>query len=506
MDLQTLSEIAKTNQWSAIFPEVMLGVLALGLLVMELLFPKRWHTLIPRIAILAQIGLLAGLVTCGSCSPFYGVEIFGGLLLQGSSTQIFRIFFLLTSILVCYLGMVALKKQSLPRIEFFHIVLVVTGAMMLLVQSNHFVMLFVALETITVGFYILVSYFRNNPLTLEAGLKYLILGGLSSAILLFGIALLYGAAGNPALAGSTTQSMHFPSLLLFLQSNPDNIIAIVGMLLVISGIGFKIGAVPFQIWIPDVYQGAPTPITAFLAVGSKAAGFGILLVLIHRVFVPLNSILLPILSVMTAATILFGNLTALNQRNTKRLMGLSGVSHAGYLLLGVVASVSVPWAQGAVLFYLFTYLLASMAVFSVMTHLASPEDSDLEIDHFADLAKQRPFLGVILAIGLGSMAGIPPLAGFIGKLFIFIAAFQAELYWLLGVAIVGIVLSIYYYFGWMKAAFFDSWKTPGHEAAPTPTAFPRITFYGKLTMVGLAVATVVLGFFQGPVTDWLINK
>jgi NADH-quinone oxidoreductase subunit N len=159
-----------------------------------------------------------------------------------------------------------------------------------------------------------------------------------------------------------------------------------------------------------------------------------------------------------------------------------------------------------VLFYLFTYLLASMAVFSVMTHLATPEDSDLEIDHFADLAKQRPFLGVILAIGLGSMAGIPPLAGFIGKLLIFIAAFQAELYWLLGVAIVGVVLSIYYYFGWMKAAFFDSWKTPGQEAAPTQTAFPRITFYGKLTMIGLAVATVVLGFFQGPVTDWLISR
>ena len=181
-----------------------------------------------------------------------------------------------------------------------------------------------------------------------------------------------------------------------------------------------------------------------------------LLTLVHNVFAPLAAVLVPVLSLMAAATIIFGNLSALTQRNAKRLMGLSGVSHAGYLLLGVVASFTVPWAAGAVWFYLFTYLLASMAVFGVMAHLAGADDADQELDHYERLARDRPFLGAVLAVGLGSLAGIPPLAGFMGKLLIFVAAFQAHLYWLLAVAIGGVVLSIYYYFGWIKAAYFES--------------------------------------------------
>jgi NADH-quinone oxidoreductase subunit N len=211
----------------------------------------------------------------------------------------------------------------------------------------------------------------------------------------------------------------------------------------------------------------------------------------------------PVLSVLAAATILFGNLSALSQRNAKRLMGLSGVSHAGYLLIGVVAALTVPWAASAVWFYLFTYLLASMAVFGVMAHVAGGDDTAQELDHYEKLAKERPFLGAVLAVGIGSLAGIPPLAGFMGKLLIFVAAFQAHLYGLLAVALVGVVISIYYYFGWIKAAFFETW-TPNPEAAPARPAPAAPTIVGSAVLASLALVTVLLGFYQEPLTRWLL--
>jgi len=503
-DISIFQIAAEQNTWLAIYPELALGLLALGLLVLELILPRRIHGWIPRLALLGQVVLLAYILKEDLAGAFNGQETFGGLLLHSNLGQAFRIFFLLTSSLVTWLGIVSLERQQLPRIEFFHIVLVATGAMMLLVQSNHFVMLFVALETLTVCFYVLVSYFRHTSHSLEAGLKYLILGALSSAMLTFGIVLLYGTAGNPALEGWTAQPLDFLNLRIFLEYNPDNVLALIGVVLVLCGVAFKVGAFPFQIWIPDVYQGAPTPVSAFLAVGSKAAGFGLLLRLITDVFPPLYGVLVPGLIAVTVLTILFGNLGALTQRNTKRIMGLSGIAHAGYLLLGVTAATRVPWAEGAVVFYLFIYLFGSMAVFGVLTWVSDTQDAGLETGDFADLGKNHPVLGTVLAIGLGSLAGIPPLAGFIGKLLIFIAAFQAELYGLLAVAIVGVVLSIYYYFGWIRCIWFD---LPSFSLSGEPPAerrkIPTLSFLAGLTLGGLALATVVLGFFQGPLSEWI---
>jgi NADH-quinone oxidoreductase subunit N len=216
----------------------------------------------------------------------------------------------------------------------------------------------------------------------------------------------------------------------------------------------------------------------------------------------LTAVLVPVLSVLAAATIIVGNLSALSQRNAKRLMGMSGVSHAGYLLIGVVAALTVPWAASAVWFYLFTYLLASMAVFGVMAHLAGDDDTAQELDHYEKLARNRPFLGAVLAVGVGSLAGIPPLAGFMGKLLIFVAAFQAHLYWLLAVAIVGVVLSIYYYFGWIKAAFFETWSPNATETSGRVAQAP--TLIGSAVLAALALVTVLLGFYQEPLTRWLM--
>lgn len=481
----------------------MVGCLALLLLVLEIVLPKARHEIIPSVAVVGLLGIITGFVI-NYHTAFVGQTTFNGLLRHSGTGQFLRLFFLLAATGVSVLGIVALKRQKMPKVEFFAITLVVSGAMMLLAQANNFVMLFVALETVTVGFYILVSYTRTNPLSLEAGLKYLIMGALSSGILLFGIALLYGVAGNPALTAASADSMNFDALRVFLYANPDNIIAAVGIVLVLSGVAFKVGAVPFQIWIPDVYQGAPTPVTAFLAIASKAAGFAVLLTLV-TVFDGYQSLVVGVLTVMAIATILFGNLAALTQHNVKRLIGLSGVSHAGYLLVGVIAAIHVPFAVGAICFYLFAYLLGSLAVFGVMTHVSGDDDADQDLDHYADLAKTHPFLGVVLAVGLGSLAGIPPLAGFMGKLLVFLAAFEAGLYALLGVAILGVVISIYYYFGWIKAAFFPQWRPPvfeGDDPLPEP---PRqvVSTPAGILLATAALASVLLGFYQGPLGAWL---
>ena len=508
MNLEAVKLAAADNVWTAIFPEMMLGCLALLLLVLEIVLPKKHHVVIPDVAAAGILGTLVGLFINWH-SIWIGTDAFSGLIHFTFAGQVMRAFFLLSALLVCVLARVTLARQAMPRIEFYHILLVVTAAMMLLAQSNHFVMLFVALETLTIGLYILVSYFRTSTASLEAGLKYLVMGALSSGMLLFGIVLLYGVAGNPALPAHTAQAMNYQELSRFLAANPHHFLASLGIVLVLAGVAFKIGAFPFQIWVPDVYQGAPTPVTAFLAVASKGAGFAVLVALCGAsgAFAPYAWLITPVLTAMAAATILFGNIAALTQHNVKRLIGLSGVSHAGFLLLGVVASLTVPMATGAIYFYLFTYLFASFAVFGVMAHVAGPEDSEQELEHYAGLAKERPFLATVLAVGLGSLAGIPPLAGFMGKFLVFVAAFQSGARWLLAIAAVGVVISIYYYFGWIKAAFFETWTTPAEPgAASARPARTPVGLAAGLALGTLAFASIVLGFFQGPFGQWLAMK
>ena len=491
---QFLLGYTETNDWGVVMPEILLALLALSLLVVEMFAPKAKHDLMPRIAIWGQVLIGAYTFTCISGCSLISGSYFSGMIQQTDVTQMMRGFFLLSSIFVCYLGHIYLSKQSLARTEFYHLVIIIAAAMMLLVQSSNFVMLFVALETVTVAFYVLVAYCRNSPFSLEGGLKYLILGALSSSILLFGIVLLYGVAGNPDLPGYTRDSLNFLELGRFIDVNTQaggNLIVNIGALLVIAGVCFKIGAVPFQIWVPDVYQGAPTPVTAYLAVASKAAGFIVLIVLVQGPFAPLEDLLIPVLSVIAAATILFGNVAAVTQRNVKRLMGLSGIAHAGYLLIGVIAAMKgVDWAVYAVVFYLVTYLLASFAVFGVMAVVAGSDDANQELDDYADFSRKRPFLSGVLAVGLGSLAGIPPLGGFIGKLFLFVAAYQAGLFGLIGIAVLGVVISIYYYFGWIRECYFNASSPESVESDEASTSAENRFIFGLL-----ALASVCVGLF-----------
>lgn len=496
--MEIFKAIAETNHWYIIGPEICLGLLAILILMVDCFFPKKGPSAAPGIAMLGQAIILA--LGIFLFKPSEG-EYFSGLVQIGPMSQVMRIFFLISGILVCYLANIYFSKQKLPRCEFYALVLITTAALMLLVESSHFLMLFVALETVTVGLLILVAYCKTSVFSLEAGIKYLILAALSSSLLLFGIVILYGVGGNFSLPEFSNDSMNFTAFGHFLEVNPENLLAKLGIILVICGLAFKIGAFPFQIWIPDVYQGAPTPVTAFLAVSSKAAGIVVLMNLFNGPFMAMRSFFIPLLSAIAIVTIFFGNISAISQTNVKRLMGLSGISHAGYLLLGVVASFTIQWANSAIIFYLFTYLLGSFAVFFVMEHMAGSHDEDQNLYDYEGFSKINPFLGTALLVGIGSLAGIPPFVGFIGKLLLFIAAFEAKLYFLLGVAILGVVISIYYYFAWIREAFFFIWKGSTQEEKAIydnkPPKTILLKFLDRIILGIIIIFTLILGFYQG---------
>lgn len=494
MNPENLQALAATNQWGLLWPEIAVALLGCLILALDLVIsPAQRQRWTPTLAVLGLLGIFAFfLSSLGQPGSWVTTGAFGGLVEQSIFSQMMRIFFLLVSVPVAYLGLLYLEKHDLPRSEFFCLMCLATAAMMLLVQASNFVLFFVALETVTITFYVLVSYCRYSPFSLEAGLKYVILGAFSSAILLFGMVLLYGAAGDVSLPGATGDGLNFAALGNFIAQNAELPLVRVGAVLVLAGLAFKISAVPFHVWAPDVYQGAPTPVTAFLAVGSKAAGFAILANVVSGPLAALSDITTPLLSALATITILYGNFAALGQTNLKRLMALSGIAHAGYMLLAVAAlSAGVASAEWALVFYLITYLLGSFTVFGVMSLVSGVRDEAQELSDYRRLARQQPFLGAVLTIGLASLAGIPPLAGFMGKLLLFIAALKAGLFVPLIAAGVGVAASIYYYFGWIRQAIFED---DDIDAAPT---LPEIRLEHKFAVGVLAFAALVLGVVQG---------
>src|SRR6266850_2016366 len=311
--------------------------------------------------------------------------------------------------------------------EFVALPLLTCAGLMYLVSAIDFVFIFVALELVTVSFYVLVSFTRRNPKTLEAGTKYLVLSALSTAFLVYGIAWIFGATGQTNLYRLTAA---------LANAGADSGAALLGMVFVLVALGFKIAAVPFQIWVPDVYQGAPTPVTAYLSVGSKAAGFVVLLRVLQPFLVfPNVERLIVIVAVLT---LLYGNLAALPQNNLKRLLAYSSIAHAGYLLIGV-ACVDGP----AVTFYLVAYLLMTLLSFAVLV-VISQQTGD-EIADFNGLAKRSPFLAFAMLIAMASLAGVPLTAGFFGKFLIFWAAIAQQQTTLIIVGTITVACGFYYY-------------------------------------------------------------
>lgn len=433
-------------------------VIALGIVLMLADFfvsPER-KKFMAYLAIATLSGLLLiSLSGNGLCSDFG--TAFSGSFIEDSMALFFKRFFLVAAILVLFLAAEFSDRISAGISEYYSLVVFALVGMLFAASANDFIMLFVSIELITITFYVLTSFQKNRMVSLEAAVKYLILGALASAIMVFGIALIWG----------TTGKLNFNDLAQVSGQFLDNKLFLVGVLFVLVGLGFKISAFPFQIWTPDVYQGAPTPTTAFLAVGSNAAGFVLLLRVLFVALPAVTRQWAPLLMVIAAITILYGNLCALPQRNLKRLMGYSGISHAGYMLMGIAALSAT--GQAAVLYYLAGYLFTVVAAFTVvalvMRHLA-----DEDIGALAGLNQRSPLLATTMTVAVVSLGGIPPLAGFFGKFLLFRAVIEqgpanSSYYWLAAVAIAGVIISLYYYFGVIRAIYWSK-ETP--DLSPIP--------------------------------------
>src|SRR5881227_2115820 len=360
--------------------------------------------------------------------------------------------------------------------EFFSLPLLTCAGLMYLVSAIDFIFIFVSLELVTISFFVLVSFPRRNPIALEAGVKYLILGALSTAFLVYGITWIFGVTGETNLQRIAAA---------FSSGKIDNHAATFGAVLVLVGLGFKIAAVPFQIWVPDVYQGAPTPVTAFLSVGSKAAGFVVLL----RVLQPF--LMLPnierLIVLIALLTVVYGNLAALPQTNLKRLLGYSSIAHAGYLLIGVAC-----FDTSAISFYLVAYLLMTLLSFAVLIIVA--QQTGEQIADFDGLAKRSPFLAFAMLIGMISLAGVPFTAGFLGKFFIFYAAIAHHQTALVVVGVITVGCGFYYYLKVVRAMY---WQSDSRTDAIPVNGLARVA------ISGLIVATIWLGVYPQPILDAL---
>ncbi len=468
-----------------------ISVIGLGLVLMlaDFFVPAERRRFIGYAAIAALgVLLVASLSGNGSCGQFG--TAFGGMFVNDALSLFFKQFFIVAAILVLFMAAEFSDKLAEGSVaEYYSLILFALAGMLFAASSNDFTMLFVSIELITITFYVLVSFQRSKLQSLEAGVKYLILGALSSSFMVFGIALIWG----------TTGELNFTKLADFLAQNPDvatSQIFLLGVLLVLVGLGFKIAAFPFQIWVPDVYQGAPTPTTAFLAIGSKAAGFVLLLRVLFTAVPSVTMHWEKLLIVISGVTILYGNLCALPQRNLKRLFGYSSISHAGYLLLGVAALNAS--GQAAILYYFAGYLFSVLAGLLVIALVLRQLDTE-DVSGLAGLSQRSPLLAATMTISMVSLAGIPPLAGFFGKFLLLKSVVEAaevsgheSYYWLVAVALAGVVISLYYYFGVVRAIY---WSREVKDLSPIQLSAPAMVTawicIGGILWLGIFPATVL---------------
>lgn len=373
--------------------------------------------------------------------------------------------------------------------EFFALPMFACAGLMLMASANHLVSIFVALETVTIAFYVMVAYLRRNVGSLEAGVKYLILGALSTGFLVYGFAWLYGMTG----------SLQLDEIKAALSGDEVNVVgSLFAFALILVALAFKVGGAPFHFWIPDVYQGAPTPITAFLSVGSKAAGFIVLLRLIDPFLASGELVGKVILAVTVIAilTLIIGNLSAIPQKNFKRLLAYSSVAHAGFLLMALACTPTAAEAgqflspAKVIAFYLGAYLLMTLLAFLVMTAVRTRVVSE-DLTSYKGLSKRSPFLAFAMLIAMASLAGIPLTAGFFGKLFVFQLAVQQEQWLLLAVGLIGAGAGFYYYLK-VAASMFLTETGEKDELSAIP-----VGNLARFTMVVLILAILIGGLNPG---------
>jgi NADH-quinone oxidoreductase subunit N len=411
---------------------------------------------------------------------------FGKMYALDGLALFFKRFFLVAALIVLVMTVEFADRIEAGISEFYSLILFALAGMLFASSANNLALLFVSLELITVTFYVLTSFQRSRLISLEAGVKYLIIGALSTSFTVFGIALVYGFSGK----------LNFDEVAAVAGQINHNQIFLFGLLLVVVGIGFKIAAFPVQMWAPDVYQGSPTPTAAFLATGSKAAGFVLLLRFLFTAVPAVTAQWSNLLIMISGITILYGNLCAIPQRNLKRLLGYSSIAHAGYLLLGIAALSSA--GQSAVLYYLSGYLFTVLGAFTVVCLVMRQLDGEY-ISSLAGLNQRSPLLAATMSLAMVSLAGIPPLAGFFGKFLLLKAviekgATQPGYYCLAFTALAGVVISIYYYFGVIRAIY---WSRDVSDVSPIRPSRPM-----RLTLYACIAGMFYLGLFPGPMVNW----
>jgi len=465
---------------------VELTIFALGILLIDLMIPKQYKWLN---AVGAFIGLLFAALCVWQIQTTLprGASGFFNTLLVDRFALYFWYLFLASAAIAILISVRYLEIEDENHGEYYALLLFSVVGMMCMAAGVDIVLLFIGLELMAISIYVLVGFLRRDRRSNEAALKYLLLGAFSSGIFAYGLSLLYGLSGSTNLRDIARTVYGL---------NPHNPIVIIALLTTTVGLLFKIAAVPFHQWAPDAYEGAPTSITAFMSVAVKAAAWALLLRILIFALIPLRAIYTPIIVFVAIATMTGGNLAALTQTNTKRLLAYSSIAHVGYMLLALVAMGTSPFGSPGfvdgmkgILVYLLVYTFMNLGVFAVITSLRQRNVIGDEIDDLAGLYQRAPVEAVLMLLFLLSLAGIPPAAGFLGKYYIFLSLIESQHYWLAAVAVLYALFGLYYY---LRIANSMLMRAP-IEAGRLPVSI------GMRFAVGLtALATIVIGVFPEP--------
>lgn len=406
--------------------------------------------------------------------------IWGGMLSYDWLSFSFKLLFIFGA------GMTALfamdYKELGTRGEFYLLLIVSTIGMCFMASASDIIMLYLAIETTSIPLYIMAGFFNQDPKSNEAGFKYLLFGAMASSIMLYGFSLLFGFAGTTDISQMALNLM---------EGNVAMTPVVGSLLLVLVGFAFKISAVPFHFWAPDVYEGAPTPVAGFLSTASKAAGFAVLLRVLMAVFPMIALQWGAILAALSVATMTLGNLIALTQRNIKRMLAYSSIAHAGYALIGVVAI--SPLGTASVVFYLAVYLITNMAAFGAVAAFSQVVDSD-DMSAYYGMSRRSPGLALVMMVALLSLAGMPPLGGFIAKVLVFAAAIQSGLIWLAVAGVLNSIIGLFYYLTVLKYIYL--YRSEGDEQ-PVP-----LTRAFRLALIVLTGGIILLGTLFSPWFNW----
>lgn len=471
------------NELVQFYPELILILFGLVVLGYDLVVKGRnagqeWVTLV---GLLAALGASLYALT-GQPGP-----IFSGTFTSDIFTFFFRVVAILTAILILLTSVDYVRQRSSFRGEFYSLLIFSTLAMTLMAGATDLVMVVLSIEFLSITSYVLTGYLRDNPKSNEAAIKYFLYGSITTAGMFFGASLLYGATGSTNLADI---AKFFGNRDILLKTNLAGV-AVPAMMFLLAGFGFKIALVPFHQWSPDAYEGAPTPVTAFLSVGPKSAGFAMLLRVLLTALPVFQVTWTGVFVGIAILTMTLGNIVAISQSNVKRMLAYSSIAQAGYMLIGV-AALSVAGQAingiGATLVYIFAYLFTNIGAFVAVIALDHLGVGDT-VASFAGLIRRSPFMAVALVIFFLSLAGLPPTAGFIGKFFVFAAALQAQLYALAVIGVINGVISIVYYFNIVRQMFF----LPALEDTPL-----RVPSYLQLALVVTLVMTLVIGLAPQP--------